>query len=220
MTHRSIVLLGVGCCAVLAGTARAIVIGTLDTFQDGTTMSWRGALPENRPDGGPAGTGDAYLHLTSSGGAGPSSHMATDNIDPRWAGDYLGAGVTALEADFQNQGTVTLEMRVVLFHTQSVRFTSTVSRLLPADGLWHHLIFPIDSASLTEVLGSETYTQCLTQADRLMFRHDPGAASANGTAIATQLGIDNVYAAPAPAGAGLLGLAALGLLRRRSRVAM
>jgi len=211
---------GGGICACVtvlaaAASARAIVIGTLDTFQDLTTQSWMGALPQNIASGGPAGAGDAFLEATSTGGAGPGSRLAVNNLDPRWNGDYLAAGVTSLELDMVNFGTTPLEMRAVFFSTSGARYTSTTALILPTDGLWHHLAFSLDEASLTRVLGSDTYAQCMSSVARLMFRHDSGSPSSGGTPIATTAGFDNILAVPAPGGALLMLVAGLGAARRR-----
>ncbi len=216
--------LSVGPCGAAAAIvvmaslpAQAIVIGTLDNFQDLTTQGWEGAAPVNQPSGGPAGVGDAFLQITSTGGNGPGSRLATDNSAPRWTGDYLSAGVTAIEADFLNLGTTTLEMRIVVFHGSINRFTSTVADVVPADGAWHHMVFALDAGSLTRVLGTDTYEQALSSVDNLMLRHNSGSPSAGGTPIASSLGIDNIQAVPAPGPAGLLAVAVGALSRRRRR---
>jgi hypothetical protein len=199
------------CSPVLA----QISVGTTDTFQDLTTMGWAGAFPENIATGGPAGAGDAFLRLTSSGVVGPGGRLAMDNRDSRWTGDYLAAGITAMETDFLNLGTVPLEMRVVLMNGATERYTSAVSLPVPADNAWHHLVFPIGPGDLTQVLGSMTYEQVLHNVSILMFRHDPGIPSSGGTAIATRAGFDNIRAIPEPGGLAVLGMAGLIAMRRR-----
>ena len=199
--------------AALSAPALAIQIGTRDTFQDLTAQDWFGASPVNVASGGPAGASDAFLQSTSVGGSGPGSRLAIYNGEPRWVGDYLAAGVTALETDMVNFGSTTLEMRAVFFSASGARYTSRNAQLLAADGQWHHLTFNLDSASLFSVLGSDTYAQCMSNVSRVMFRHDAGAPSSTGTAIATVAGFDNITAVPAPA--GFLALGALALVRRR-----
>jgi hypothetical protein len=206
------------CCAAglaAASPARAIVIGMRSNFQDGTTQGWVGASPVNIGTGGPGGAGDAYMRLTSTGGVGPGSRLATFNPSSDWTGDFLAAGVTSLEADMINLGTVPLEMRVVLFAGTGNRYTSTVAQVVPADGVWHHVAFGLGASDLTNVLGVLTYHDIITSVDNLMFRHDSGTPSEGGTAIATSAGIDNILAVPGPGAAAMLGLAAAGLGRRR-----
>jgi len=72
-------------CLALAGLTAvpalaAVMVGTQDTFEDGTTNGWSAGgasslQPVNIPDGGPAGTDDAYLRLTASGNSGPGGKL-------------------------------------------------------------------------------------------------------------------------------------------------
>jgi hypothetical protein len=78
--------------------AAAAVIGQVDTFETGTTESWvagggpMGTSPPippfNDPTGGPAGAGDAFLHITSQGGMGPGSRLTAFSIFSQWADNY------------------------------------------------------------------------------------------------------------------------------------
>src|SRR5215217_6443564 len=84
----------------------AVTIGQVDTFADGTTMGWfvPGMSPNppiNEPTGGPAGVGDGFLQLRSSGLEGSGGRLAV--LNPiQWAGDYTAAGVTAIQIDVNN----------------------------------------------------------------------------------------------------------------------
>ena len=50
------------------------------------------------PDGGPAGAGDQYMRITSNGGFGAGSRLTVLNRT-QWLGNYIAAGVTAVEMD-------------------------------------------------------------------------------------------------------------------------
>ncbi len=118
--------------------------------------------------------------------------------------------------DFANFSHSTLEMRAVFFSVTGARWTSANAQIIPADGgAWHHLAFGLGPADLVLVAGTDTYTQCMSNVTRLMFRHDAGTPSSGGTAIVAVGGFDNVLAAPAPGGVALLALAGLGTGRRR-----
>lgn len=218
MTFKPCCVLAAGCIAMAAcGSARAIVVGQVDDFSTAAQADdWFGALPSYRSSGGPLGAGDGYLRAMSLGGSGRNAHMALYSIALRWMGDFQGAGVTAVQADFANFSTTPMEMRVVL-HLGNTRFTSVSAQALPADGQWHTLVFPIGQSDLTRVLGTDTYPTVITNVVQLMFRHDPGTPSAGGASIAAEMGIDNIRAVPAPGAASLLGLAAAGMMRRSRR---
>ena len=176
-----------------SAAARAVVNGQSDNFQDGTLDNWAGGdTLTNVSTGGPAGAGDKYLHITSTGGGGQGSHLATLN-SVQWAGNYLAAGVTDISVDLLNPDTVDLPMRILLFGPTGGRWESVVADTVPADNLWHHELFSLAQSDLVNVSGSDTYAATIAGATQLMIRYDP-TASAGGTAFSGSLGIDNVTA--------------------------
>jgi hypothetical protein len=217
-SHAGVAAASIALLAMLTAptSTRAAINGSLDDFQDLTLMGWSGepTMLSVKPSGGPLGAGDAYLRVTSGGGVGPGSRLATDNEDARWIGNYLTSGITAVEADFINMSSAPLEIRSVVFSGPAVRYTSTIAGVLPADGVWHHLIFELDEGSLTNVLGSMSYTDVMSDVSAIMFRHNSGSPGSGGTAITSAMGIDNIHSIPAPAAAFPFALAA-GVLRRR-----
>jgi hypothetical protein len=209
--------IGAGFVCLAAGSALGqITLGQIDNFQDGTVMGWIGAAPTNIANGGPLGAGDRYLQITSTGGSGPGSNLATYN-QIRWSGNFSAAGVTSIEADLRNTGNTDLVMRLVLFGANFDRWTSTAGVSLPAGGGWTHVSFSLAPGAMTQVLGSSSYSATLTAVERMMFRHDPAPPSATGSPIAGQLGIDNIRAVPEPASLSALGAGLLLLLKRRRR---
>lgn len=191
----SVARLTAGCAVVgLAVWAVAIALGQQDDFQDGTTQGWGGgANPTNVPDGGPNGQGDRFLQITSRGGFGEGSRLATFNL-AQWTGDYQAAGVDGIRVHMRNQSNQTLSMRVVLFGPLGSRFTSRNAILLPPDNTWHEVTFSLREADLLNVFGPETYAQVITNVTRLMFRHDADPPGEGGDPIAAQMGIDNITA--------------------------
>lgn len=175
----------------------ALNLGRLDDFQDGTFQGWGGGdFLENIPTGGPLGNGDRFLQATSDGGDGAGSRLATFNAE--WSGDLSAAGVTAVEMDIRNQGNVTLEMRIVMFGTNADRWTSTNAAILPVGSGWQHVKFSLEPGALTRVRGFGSYLTSYTSVSQIMVRHDPGAPSSQGAAIASQMGVDNVLAGGNP----------------------
>jgi hypothetical protein len=206
--------------SVGAGRAAATPVPfQLNDFETGTTQGWTnggGATdPSNVTTGGPAGANDNFLRISARGGGGAGSRLTSFNRASQWTGNYVTAGLTSVEMDLKNLGTSPLVMRIGLQETAGTRFASTVPFNLPADGLWHHAAFPINATSLTRA-GSTAVATALTRINELRIIHSV-SADFQGDSIATSVGVDNIRAVPEPAAAGLLAVAACGLMARRRR---
>ena len=207
--------------ALAPHTAAAVSLGTIDTFEDGTTQGWFAGLfldppvpPHVVATGGPNGTDDAYLLVTAQGGNGPGSRLNTMNVS-QWAGNYAAAGITTIEMDARNFGDTTLTIRLVFANPSggpptAMAFTNTAAVLAPGGG-WSHLVFPIDAGALTAALG--TVGTVLSSATELRIMHNVGADTAADPVVGI-LGVDNISAGPQPVpepATAVLMLAALGL---------
>lgn len=198
-------------CALLFLTqsARAIVFGQIDTFQDGTTMGWSNGAPGNLVNidtGGPAGTGDRYLQLSSNGNLGVGGHLTTFNLQ-QWLGNYIGQGVNAIEIDLRNTGTTTLNMRLA-FKAQNLMnspgYLSAPVLLAPGSG-WQHFSISIAPANMIAVGGPASYnTFFSTGIGDARIINEVGTSNLNGDLIVGQVSIDNIHAVPEPASTALL----------------
>ena len=99
-------------------TLFAIETNQFDNFQDGTLQGWGSGGPNPNPphvvlDGGPNGTDDAYLLVTSNGSEGAGSKLIVFNAG-QWNGNYINAGVTQISMYMNNFSDNELKMRVVL----------------------------------------------------------------------------------------------------------
>lgn len=217
--YRFVAVMSAGFAGLMmtAAANAQISFGQIDDFQDGTTQGWGGGPgSSNVATGGPAGAGDAYLQVIGTGGFGQGSRVATFN-DTQWPGDYVAAGVDAIQVDMANFGASNLEMRAVLFFTASGDWTSTNTTVIPADGIWRSYTFGLGAGDLTQVGGVGSHAAALASVGRLMFRHQPGAPAGigGGVPIAGTLGIDNITAIPEPSSVALLAIGGLALLRRK-----
>lgn len=205
-------------CLFLPATASAVTFGQVDDFQDGTVENWDGAAGFFQTvGGGQGGAGDLYLEVTGDGGVGAGSRIATYN-QAQWSGNYLAAGVSAIEVDMANFGPTDLEMRAFLMFGSGGDWTTTAPLLVPADGLWRPYVFGLTAADLTHVGGAgSSLDDTLSNLPRLMLRHqsgDPGGLG-EGTPVLGTLGIDNITAVPEPASLLVVAAGGLGVLRRR-----
>lgn len=200
-----------------AGVSAQISLGKLDDFQDGSVQGWSGgAAPTNIADGGPSGAGDRFLQITSDGSSGAGGRLATYNFN--WGGNYTAAQVTGVEAWLKNFSAETLEMRAVIL-SGATRWTSNDALVLAPGSGWVRHTFSLLESDITRVLGTTNYSATMASVSRLMFRHNTGAPSAEGTVIAAQGGLDNIRAVPEPGSMIALaaGIGALAIRRRRLR---
>jgi len=170
------VLAGIALALIVAAiptVASAVVIGQIDTFQDGTTDGWTaggvgGKFPPTppfvMPTGGPAGAGDQFLVITSvgcppsgcgnptfpPGGGTPGANLTAFNAFGQWAGNYL--GIAGVSMELENLGSTTLNIRLEVEDpgTAAVPTDSILSTfdavLAPGSG-WQQVFFPTDDAS-------------------------------------------------------------------------
>lgn len=204
MKHFAIV-----CLLLLGATpvpiARAVTAGQSDTFQDGTTDNWTnghpttGTPPTNIGTGGPAGAGDKFLEITSSGGAGADSRLTTFNRT-QWLGNYVAAGITEIDMNLENLGTVSLSIRLA-FRASTANgapgyLTSTAFTLAPNSG-WQHATFLINASSLTAVGTPTSFSSFFnTGPAEVRIIDEAGTTSLDGDVVMAQLGIDNIVAVP------------------------
>lgn len=209
--------------------AFGVTIGQTDTFEDGISSWFAGGGPFGQvppvppaviPDGGPRGSGDAYLQVTSSGQTdAPGSRLVAMN-GTQWAGNYLTAGVGAIQMDMINLGQTDLVMR--LYFEDPIpgppmnEAVTTFAFELAAGSGWQRAVFPVGPSDFTVLAGSATAALSNTTILRLM--HNPDATFPP-PALAATVGIDNVAAVPEPAVIWMTasGIAALLLARRFRR---
>lgn len=205
------------CLALAAAPAGAISVGASTTFQDGTAGGWYvpvgSPLPPQVIDtGGPAGSGDGFLQLKSSGQSSAGSRLVVFGGND-WLGNYLAAGVTAVTLDAINLGTSDLQLRLY-FNGPAGSALSTTGLGLPAASGWTRLVFPLAPAALSGADAVGT----LANVTELRLFHNDSPSFPPGAVLAT-LGIDNISAVPEPGPLALWAAAAgLGLvMRHRTR---
>jgi hypothetical protein len=210
------VLASVSAFLVCACSFAQVHVGLYNDFQDLTTQGWTGPNAFNVANGGPTGTGDAFLEITADGG-GQGGKLASYNTSD-WIGNWQAAGVTQVTAQFKNFNNVQLEMRIVLFDAVShARWTSATPFIVAPNSGWTSATFSVAQPDFVEVLGTSTYSDLITNVERFMIRHDAGNPSSGGTTFTGAVGIDNIRAVPEPATLTALGLGFAAAMRRRKR---
>jgi hypothetical protein len=221
MISRFRFIAGAAWLAQVATPAGAVLMGTVDTFEDGTTQGWVSGAghpspPVNAPSGGPDGLEDAYLLSSSLGSFGAGSRLV--NIaGARWAGDYIAAGVTGIAMDLNNLGDTDLSLRLRVQAPDptpgAFPFAAilTVPIALPAHSGWTRVTFATTPDAFTGAAAD-----ALSGVVEMRLFHGLAAVFPGEASVAT-LGMDNITAVPEPGAAWLLagGLLTLALRRRR-----
>lgn len=187
-------------CLILSSPTYAIVLGQVDDFEDDTVMSWSGGSnPVNIASGGPSGGADNYLQISAVGG-----NLGARN-DSQWLGDWLAAGVTRVEMDLRNGAGEELAVRIMVLGNSGEPYASTNAVAVPPDGAWHHAVFSVSMADMTNVGGGVLdINMTLADVSRVLIRHDSGAPDGPGSSspVTGVLGIDNIRAAAEPPSPG------------------
>jgi hypothetical protein len=208
----------------------AVTIGQVDDFEDGTTQNWvinllgmgsppPAALPKNVATGGPAGAGDNFLQLTSTGTQGAGGRLVAINFQNQWQGDFIAAGITGIRMDVQNLGQTDLYLRLLFADPVAGPPTneavSTIPILVPAGGGWRSVLFPVTPADLTANMGSAVAALTNSTEFRIYNNRNFGQAPP----IAASLGVDNITASaiPEPSTFTLLATALASVVAFRKR---
>jgi len=200
------ILLGIVCVLGLFPPARAqITLDQSDTFEASTTDNWAnggslGSPPLVVAAGGPVGSSDHFLEITSDGSGAGGKLTAFNHT--QWTGDYNTAGVTEIDMDLKglsSPGNETLSIRISMKSgtlSTSPGYVSSTPFSLPIDGQWHHATFSL--ADLTPVGSPPPLSSLLDNAPELRIIQAAAANTVHGDNIAAQIGVDNITAVPEP----------------------
>jgi hypothetical protein len=202
---KSVIVFIVSGCLLLATTeVGAIAPGQMDDFQiPGNSLGWEGGHerfsppPAQVPTGGPAGPGDGYLRISTSG-----FHLGTRN-EQQWKGDYLAARVEAIQlyAKDIDPDSDEIRLRILLFGPGGTFASINRTDPIPGDS-WQSYVFGVTAADLTHVEGGTgTLEDTLANVEKLLIRHDrqtPTLPGSHPPHIEATLGLDNITVITTP----------------------
>ncbi|MHC4537393.1 MAG: hypothetical protein ACYS6K_25930, partial [Planctomycetota bacterium] len=181
-------------------------------------QEWSGGPDHNNiSDGGPAGVSDNYLQLQRPTLTAPYPfHIGTKN-NTTWAGDYLTAGIIAIEMDINTisitSGSGHLSLRIVLFGPGGAFSSRNPVTIIPGTG-WQHIEFGLTRSDLVRIPGSgaayeyldieiDNLTDTLRNVETLLIRHDsapdPTPVGFHPEHIEATIGFDNITTVLGPA---------------------
>ena len=184
----------------IISTTLAIVPNQVDNFEDGTTQGWGSGNPNPNPPanistGGPIGTDDNYLRVTSNGGSGAGSRLVVINSN-QWTGNYLGAGVTSVSMYIKNFGSTTLSMRIALFGDGGEAWSMNPIIVAPSNN-WQQIVFSVQPADLTGAAIIDSTLRILSNVYSVRILHSI-AGGIRGDVVNAQIGLDNITALSQP----------------------
>jgi hypothetical protein len=186
---------------LIASQATAVTSDQVDDFQSfgGRTADWRGGVgftaQRRVATGGPGGAGDAYMRVSTR-----RYHLATKNTD-QWAGDYLAAGVVAIEMDLNHiePGEDIVEVRIMLLGPGGTFASANLTDPISTDA-WQHYRFGLTADDLVHVAdGTGDLNDTLSAVRKLLIRNDradPTPPGEHPPHITARIGIDNIHAVP------------------------
>lgn len=192
--------------------AHAVTLNQVDDFQSGTIAAWTngppGADPVNVSSGGPAGAGDRFLQVTSTGVSGAGGRMVVFNRT-QWLGNFNLTGAKAIEMDLKNLSPVPapqLSMRIAFKQTTAMGsggYATSTAFALPADGAWHRAVFKLSGSDMVGInAGALTLANLLNNPGEMRIL-DSAVPALDGDLISAMLGIDNIRLVPEPAAVSL-----------------
>lgn len=226
-------------CLLHPGTARAVSVGQIDDFEDGTLQGWMmgsnnitATHMTNITGGGPAGVGDNFLQVVAHEAELTGGGRLTFFNKAQWTGDYLSAGISAIAMDVNNiSSSEALNLRLAInggfldssFNFIGGLFATSASVSLGSGSGWVHVVFSLIPGDLTAVSGRSGTTGNNILATLANVTELRLLNSANtdwtGLPVTATLGIDNISTVPLPPAALLFGsgLVGLGMWRRLAR---
>ncbi len=188
---------------LMGSPATAVMLDQVDDFQDpdDEEAGWRGGVgftnQQRAPSGGPDGVDDAYLRVTTR-----RYHLATKNTD-QWAGNYLAAGVGAIEMDLKYviPTSDVVQIRILLFGPGGAFASANRTDPISTE-VWERYRFGLTAADLVHVTdGTGNLMDTLANVRKLLIRNDraePTIPGEHPPHITATIGIDNIRAVPAP----------------------
>jgi len=178
-----------------ASAVRAVTLGQIDDFQNGTTQGWGGSLTSNVADAGPNGVGDNALRVDSN------NRVVTIN-STQWVGDYTAAGITQVLIDVKHNSAFALEMRLGTargsfgINGTGDTYVSAESISVPGDNAWHSITIPILATDLVPSFANTSdppnAAAALAGLTHLRILHNPAPNDFRGALGNVEFFLDNI----------------------------
>lgn len=191
-------------------TESFLLAGNTGGFTGGSSA---GTVYSNPGSGGVNGANDGYLNIAND----RLGFLGGYNANAEYIGDWTAAtGVSFYLADFGAFNNVEVH---VGFGRANDNFWLYTQGFRPVSNTWTQYtvdLTNINTSQWTRIRGNGSLLDALTNADRILFRHDIPPLSASPNAIIGDFAIDEIVILPAPGSVALL-LAGVTVHARRRR---
>ena len=182
--------------AVLAATlwgttgSAEIVRGFKETWAGTSVQGWdQGLADETNPGtGGHGGLGDGYLRIIRT----TTAQLGAKSSTADYVGDYRAARVTQIRlwvTDVSTEQPIEDHLSV----GNSTNLWQYNVGVQPSAGTWTEYVVDLNAtAQWTHIVGTGTFEQALTNADRILIRHDVAPFQFSPDLIQGDFGIDDL----------------------------
>ena len=176
-------------CRTPAPAHAGPTVGFHEEWPGTSLQDWAGgSLYDNPGTGGVDGAGDGYLRFWT-----PTPYsLGTVNMTPPYQGDWIAAGISAVRISINDVGAADpLQIHFVIGNAYNV-WQYDVS-FVPLHDQWKQ--FTVDltaTGSFKRIVGTGTFAQCLSNVDRVHFRHDLAPYVHTPDPIQADVGIDHL----------------------------
>jgi hypothetical protein len=167
----------------------APAVGFHEEWPGTSLKDWGGgSLYDNPGTGGVDGAGDGFLRFWT-----PTPYsLGTVNMTAPYQGDWIAAGVTAIQLSINDVGAAdALAIHCVIGNAYNVWQYNVA--FVPPHNQWKE--FTVDltaSGDFKRIVGTGTLAECLSDVDRLHFRHDLAPYIHTPDPIQADVGIDHL----------------------------
>lgn len=188
--RRATLLLGAALLAAGPAAAQPPVPGHVEDWSSPGVGNWSGgAVYDNPGTGGVGGSGDGFLHVSTSG---PTNLGVNGNLVTELLGDYLAAGITQVRLWLNDvDADDPLEIHLGIGNEQA--FWQRNAAFLPPHQSWAGYEVDLDGpAGWTRTIGIGTWQDALQNVTRFLVRHDLAPYMQTPDRLAGQFGLDRV----------------------------
>ena len=164
-------------------------LGFREDWPGTSLQGWSGGSDYANPGtGGVDGAGDGFLKVSTAA----VLHLGTTNSGDPYPGNWVAAGIQLVLVSLNDVGT-SEALSIHFSIGNAFNFWQYNPGFSPPHNQWAEFVVDLtDAANFTRIIGSGTFTQALSNVDRIHFRHDLAPYLQTPNSIQGDVGIDRL----------------------------